>query len=103
MGQGRIQIGVRVCVDIDSKEHRIINIHADAEPPVPKELLANLDIRCMTNEAVVEGDLNGSGDRGKHLLLLKLFIKKFALLDDFREICKDDPGDTWENRGIKPS
>lgn len=84
-------------------KNRIINIHADAEPPV-KELLANLDIHFITNKAAVEGDLNGSVDRGKHLLLLKLFIKKFALLEDFREICKDDPGDTWENsRGIKPS
>lgn len=92
-------------VDIDKNgtQYRIINVYAQVEPGLRKDLFLKMDNCLLTRKAIiVGGDFNCSLEKEKFSLPFRTFITKYGLIDVMGKMLGKQVGYTWENtRGVR--
>lgn len=98
--QGRVMV---VDVEKNGMQSRIINVYAQVDPKLRRELFLKMDTCFMTRKnIIVGGDFNCSLEREKFSLPFKTFIKKYGLIDVMAKLQGKQVEYTWKNtRGVK--
>lgn len=98
--QGRVMV---VDVEKNGTQSRIINVYAQVDPKLRRELFLKMDTCFMTRKnIIVGGDFNCSLEREKFSLPFKTFIKKYGLIDVMAKLQGKQVEYTWKNtRGVK--
>lgn len=98
--QGRVMV---VDIDKNGTQCRIINVYAQVEHGLRKDLFQKMDTCFLTRkDIIVGGDFNCSLEREKFSLPFRTFIKKYGLIDVMGKLLGKQVGYTWKNtRGVK--
>lgn len=98
--QGRVMV---VDVEKNGTQCRIINVYAQVEHGLRRDLFQKLDTCFLTKkDIIVGGDFNCSLEKEKCSLPFKTFIKKYELIDVMGKLQGKQVGYTWKNsRGAK--